>query len=53
MSKAVYLSERGEDKNDGLSLEKAVLTGKRAVAIALKERRVASTSTGMPPTSDA
>ena len=38
MSKAVYLSERGEDKNDRLSLEKAVLTGKRAVAIALKEK---------------
>ena len=31
MSKAVYLSERGDDKNDGLSLEKTVLTGKRAV----------------------
>ena len=48
MSKAVYLSERGDDKNDGLSLEKTVLTGKRAVGSLSRKRRVAFTSTGTP-----
>ena len=38
MAKTVYLSERGDDKNDGLTPQKPVFTGKRAIQISLKEK---------------
>jgi hypothetical protein len=39
MSKQVYLSDRGDDRNDGLTLETAVLTtDAHAVTMALKEK---------------
>ena len=46
MTKTVYLSERGDDKNDGLTPETAVLSGKRAVQVALKEGARAFNVTG-------
>jgi len=36
--RTVYLSERGDDDNDGLTAETAVLTGDRAVKIALRKK---------------
>jgi hypothetical protein len=38
MAKTVYLSERGDDKNDGLVPERPVLSGKRAIQISLTEK---------------
>jgi hypothetical protein len=38
MAKMVYLSERGDDKNDGLTEQTPVLTCDRAIKIALKEK---------------
>ena len=46
MTKTVYLSERGDDKNGGLTAETAVLSGKRAVEVALKEGARAFNVTG-------
>jgi hypothetical protein len=34
--KTVYLSERGDDKNDGLTEQASVLTGDRAIKISIK-----------------
>jgi hypothetical protein len=36
--RTVYLSERGDDENDGLTAQTAVLTGDRAVKIALRKK---------------
>lgn len=46
MARTVYLSERGDDRNDGLSAEKPVLSGRRAVQISLKEKATAFHMTG-------
>lgn len=46
MTKTVYLSERGDDKKDGLTPETAVLSGKRAVEVALKEKASAFNVSG-------
>ena len=36
MANQVYLSERGDDKNDGLTPATPVLTGARAIKVSLK-----------------
>jgi hypothetical protein len=38
MAKTVYLREKGNDKNDGLTSETAVCTAKRAVQVSRKEK---------------
>jgi hypothetical protein len=38
MPRQVYLSERGDDKNDGLTPETPVLTGARAIKVSLKAK---------------
>jgi hypothetical protein len=46
MAKTVYVSEDGDDKNDGLTPQTPVLTGKRAIQISLKEKARAFHVTG-------
>jgi hypothetical protein len=40
MARQVYLSERGDDKNDGLTPETPVLTGARAIKVSLKVKGI-------------
>jgi hypothetical protein len=42
----IFLSERGDDKNDGLTAETPVLTGDRAVKISIKEKGTSFHLTG-------
>ena len=44
--KTIFLSERGDDKNDGLTAESPVLTGWRAIRISIKEQGTAFQLTG-------
>jgi hypothetical protein len=44
--KTIFLSERGDDKNDGLSAESPVLTGWRAIRISIREHGTAFQLTG-------
>ena len=39
-ARQVYLSERGDGKNDGLTPETPVLTGARAIKVSLKVRGI-------------
>ena len=39
--RTIFISEEGDDKNDGLTAETAVRTGSRAVKISLKEKGTA------------
>ena len=44
--KQIFLSEKGDDKNDGLTADTPVLTGSRAVQISLREKGTAFHVTG-------
>jgi hypothetical protein len=44
--KTIFLSEHGDDKNNGLTAETPVLTGWRAVRISIKEDGTAFQVTG-------
>ena len=44
--RTIFLSEEGDDKNDGLTADRPVRTGARAVKISLKEKGTAFQVTG-------